>query len=396
MSDDVETTGQDVDAGNSAQDQAAEDDGNFQITAQAPEPASTETLGGQIASAVMQLFGISQALAGQVSILVDQNGKQVGFIMFSGSLVPLRGVNLAALLLGIGGKINPYGIISGPSITAGVIHGFESMPNAALGISVYANTGQAVNLDDPTLDMTLTGSNVIGAPMYLGFFPGHIWNQFSGFSDGAGHVMPISWPANRTWNSTGINNSWGLPLVNYTNIVAMFKGEQATLLPDFVWGPDGIYSMRTRLRVVPDYRVGTPPVGFDIGNYGTFAEAGPLLMVWSASGEPLLLGNGDNNTVIDPQTGQILVGAGYADVIGYVGSQLIAITGAPPSYGWNYTGPKPTAANPIWTSTLAGIIGVSDYYDGNSAIMTQAAYQQATNPGNNPGGPEGPGEEGDC
>lgn len=360
--------------------------GDFSITAQPPEAAvAGGNFSSEVAGAIMSLFGIPQALAAtnHVSVLMDSSGQAVGFIYFSGNLVPLPGINLAALLLGIRGSITRGGTILGPNIIAGQINGFSSMPNAALGISVYVDEVTAVNLDNPSIGMTVDG--VAGAPLRLGFYPGHVWGQCHGVTGPTG-VLPVTDALYRTWNSTGINTSKGIPIINYNNVVAMFKGQQSLLLPDFIGGRDGIYSLRTGKRLVPDASHGPAPLGFDIGQYADFRQT-DLELIWDSNFYVLALGLYDDIETLSPKTGQLIVPTWSTTIKVFNGSQQANIIGAPPSYGWNYAGPNPTAASPGWGSSLAGVLAISSSITNNAIWTPQQleTYYQG-------GGTEGPGE----
>lgn len=364
---------------------AAAPDGEIsvEITAQAPEPMGSPSLARDIGNAIAGLLGIGTANAGSVSVLVDNQGKSVGFIMFSPGIVPFRGVNLVALLLGLGGYISLGGTISGPGIVAGQVNGRVNG-----GISVYDNTVDAVDLNNQAAGMTMTGSS--GESLALGYYSGPVWAMLNSFLDPAtGDKITLKWPAQRKWSAAGPNSSIGVPIMSAADELKMFSGQLAHLFPEFVGGRlnattgyGTIASLRYGTCAVP--AAGAPGAVFDFGSSATYGVSYVLLAA-DAQGRIVILGSASEAiNVLNPQTG-----AAFGPVVSYAwmwvadGSQACGLWGQP---SYQYNGPKPSAADPMYNSAIPGVIGVSDTMV-NTAIMTETQYAAYVNPSGNPGGP---------
>ena len=378
-------------------------DGELNLSITAGDPTSSGITGtgyavagdNSVASAVMtvlaKLLGVSPAY-GRMCLLYDQNYQYCGFIGMPNSFAFVPGTNLAMLLIKLGASINSLGSIVGPGVS-GQISGFEKMPNAALGITVFSVVTEATDLDNPSTGMNITDAN---GNTYTGgaYYPMHVWSNANGVA-GAGHKVPINWAAKRPWTPVGPNNSRGTVVMTGAAETLMFEQQAAYLPPGHIGGPDGIYSAFStpdgygRMRIVPANQSGAQ--GYSVGQYASYAS-NFVLIAADAQGRAVLLGyqNGVPEVPnITQPNGSPYVIVDYAWCQIFNGSGQIRLWGMP---GYSYTGPLPNAANPGYDTTISPtIFGVSDLYPGNTAIMTSAAYQEATNPAGNPGGPEGNG-----
>ena len=205
------------------------------------------------------------------------------------------------------------------------IQGVNSTTNGAtIGPNTADNVTGPQTIDDFSVTVTVDtpdGSAVVG------ILSGDMWNQISAFvSPTTGYVSKINWPAQRTWNKIGYNSSKGVPVVDYSNIVKMFSKQISFMMPGFIGGLDGIYSLRTGQRVVPPQGSGYPTsLGFSFGQYANYAESYLLLAGSSAGRYVLMGGSGDYINVIDPTTGKTLVPAAYAWVKIFNGSQQMSL-----------------------------------------------------------------------
>jgi hypothetical protein len=387
-----DTTGNDGATAQASNPASVDSDGDFSITNTAPQsPTNSDgslNAVGVVVNAIAKLFGITGATAqgAQVMMMYSPSFKPLGFLTILSGPKIVPGTNLAAALIQLGAKIQSNGNIVGPDVT-GQINGFSTMPNAALGITVYDFAQDAVDLDNPDISTVLNGT--AGGPVTIGTLPAHVWLGLKTIGG-----APIQRPAQRTWSGVGVDNSDGRPLINMANIFAACSRENSWLLPDYIGGKDptigGIYDMRQGKRVVPDNETGR--AGWSIGPSAAYIQ-GLVLLGWTAQGRYVLLGSyAEAINVLDPTTGLPLNIAGYTYMRVYWGSQQINLCPALESVAYNGQVPGPTF--PSYGSTIAGapgIVGVSNAMV-NTAILSQTAYQILVNPGENPGGPEGPGE----
>ena len=343
----------------------------------APQTPSTLS---SVMQAIGAFFGVSQALAQAASagIYSKSSGIASGYIMLD--ITRTGPMSLSAALQALGAKIERDGRITNSAGTS-IGRTFGGLSGANLsGLEVRVDTVTGPVLLDQTVSAgTLTDG--AGNSWPIGGWAPEVWGE----ATQVGGCNIVS-PAQRAWDSTGINNPRGVPLMDYNNIVAMFHQQNSFVLPGIIGGKDGLYSLRTGKPLVL-VAPGTPR-GFSIGRYADYTPT-YLLLAGSAQGRYVLLGqSGDAINVIDPSTGRLLVPAAYAWLVVYNGSQQMNLLGYP---GYSYTGPAPSSAAPGF-NLAAGVTptaAITQLSSANWAVAKLAAWL-ALNPGRQPGdGSEG-------
>jgi hypothetical protein len=373
-------------------------DDNIQIDA-AANPAAMTDLGmtmeditvdppGAVAQAIDavlsilgRLIGISPAQGGQHGIVLG--GMIVGAILSPSNLT---GMSLAQALAHTNSAVGPTGIISIVGIDLAI--GFINPMALSLDYSYHDYTINVNTTTGPTnLDSVATAATVSveGQSAEMGVISPATWAQITNLNGCAvSRTLPAPMP-------TGfICSSVGVPLVDTANTVLMFSKQNSFMVPDVIGGTDGLYSLRTAMRLVAPQSPGQQVGGVSIGQYANFGLT-YLLLGGTAQGRYVLLASATEALqIVDPSTGAAPVIVAWTWVRVWNGSQQINLCPSlEPAYA--FAGAAPNAAAPGFNAAdmVSPILALTNLEIQNN-VITAAANFAATNPAYNYGGPEGP------
>jgi hypothetical protein len=302
--------------------------------------------GAAIGAALTSGFGLispAQAASGIVE-LKGPDGKTIGIVMGPvANALAAHATGMSGFGIGKDGTIvDKDGNLVGVMVGSGIVTSSTISLNYGVG-EYMASVSGPITIDPPD-----TGTQTAGI-----VFP-HVLYQATKLQFPNGSSMSFTQAVPRTLFWHGFSDGNACPLMNQANINAMFAGQPAYLLPDFIGAQNGIMSLRT----------GKPMVAASTNYYpcGYTGFASQLYLELSSPGWAWVVAAGQSPMALDPATGRTVIPAAIVPITVRDGSALVT-------------------ANEPW--------GLQNPTAAQIALQSRATVYNAGSTGNSNGGPDG-------